>query len=208
MTIRMLTVSTVVPAVIERGYVPVIARTRATDKNQVTTENRLRAITIPEFDVSDLPSKWAQFAAGQLGKIAVAQLQELWKQQGAALKETPVNIWSADSLLMFAAREAESKRLTGDSIATALSAFLASVNPKVQEVAKGILTSMAAPAKKGSEKQLFSLADKLAAFLATAPVDQDAEPNPIPSQVLAKMIERAEELKAQRLAFDEEEAFE
>ena len=204
---RTITVSTVAPVAIERGFVPIIARTRAAKGKVIPQHDRLRCIQISEPDTSDLPSRWAMFAAAQLGRIAVAQLQELWAQQGAALKETDSSLWTTDALLAYAAREAESKRLTGEAITAASTAFLATVNPQAQKAAAEILASMAAPVKRGNEKQLFNLHAKLVSWITAQEDDTDAdEPNPILTTVAHKMHERAEELKAQRLAFETDAA--
>ena len=208
MTSRIITISTVAPTSIERGYVPIIARTRAAKGKAIAPNNRLRAICITEPDVSDLPSRWAMFASAQLGRIAVAQLQELWANEGDNLRETHAGLWTTDALLAFAARDAESKRLSGESITAAMSEFLATVNPAAKETASAILASMAAPVKKGNEKQLFNLHEKLVSFLTALEDNPDAteEPNPILSTVAHKMLERANELKSQRLAFETDAA--
>lgn len=207
MTSRIITISTVAPTSIERGYVPIIARTRAVKGKTVAPQNRLRAIQIAEPDVSDLPSRWAMFASAQLGRIAVAQLQELWTTEGDELRETHAGLWTTDALLAFAAREAESKRLSGDTITAACTDFLATVNPQAKETATAILASMAAPVKKGNEKQLFNLHAKLVAFITELEDNETGdEPNPILSTVAHKMLERANELKSQRLAFETDAA--
>jgi hypothetical protein len=209
MTSRTIQVLTTVPTAIERGFVPIIARTRAAKGKVIAPENRLRAICISEPDVSDLPSKWAMFASAQLGRIAVAQLQELWEQQGSALTETHAGLWTTDALLAYAAREAESKRLTADSIKEAMAVFILTINKPAQAKAMEILASMAAPVKRGNEKQLYSLHEKLAAFITEQEDDESMpEPNPLLSLVARKMFERAEELRIQRESFDiEADAF-
>lgn len=200
-------VSSVAPTKIAAGFVPVIARTRGAKGVVIAPENKLRAIEIIEPDVSGLPSKFTEFVRAQLAVIAVAQLQELWKQQGSSLRETDSSLWTTDGLLAFAAREQESKRLTADSITTAVAAFVATLKQEGRKVASEILSSMAAPAKKGSERQLFALHEKLAGFIDAQEADADAaEVSPLLPLVARKLAERAEELKAQRLAFETDNA--
>jgi hypothetical protein len=204
---RTITVSTVAPIAVPAGMVPVIARTRGTKGQQIPANQKLRAILVADYDCSGLPSKFTEFVRAQLAVTAVAQLQEMWKTQGDALLTTDAALWTTDALLGFAAREQENKRLTGDSITSACAAFVASLNPAGQKMASEILASMAAPAKKGSEKQLFALAAKLAAHIEELDADETAaEPNPLLAIVARKMHDRAEELKAQRLAFETDNA--
>lgn len=200
---NVVTVSTVAPASIPARMIPVIARTKAKKGETISDSQRLRAIVIPEFSLVDLPSKWQMFAHAQLAEIAKQQLAELWKQNGDSLREVAASLFSVDSLLAFAAREADSRRLTGDSIAANASEFISTLNPKLQALAKEILVSMAAPTKKGDEKQCFALGEKLEKWIEEKiSDDSDSDPNPVLLLVQQKLISRANELKEIRLAFE------
>lgn len=98
------------------GQETVVARTRSTEKNPVAEANRLRCIVIPELRVNDIASKYHSRIMAALRQDASKQLDSLWKAT-PSLREVPAAIWSVDSLLLFAARETESKRLTSDNLA-------------------------------------------------------------------------------------------
>jgi hypothetical protein len=102
------------------GQETVVARTRNGknedgSKREVANENRLRCIVIPELTVDGIPSKFQSLVMSALRELAVAQLSSIWKQE-PMVKEVPAAIWTVDSLLLFAAREAESKRLTKETL--------------------------------------------------------------------------------------------
>ena len=207
-----ITVSTVRPSNVPAGFVPVIASTRGAKGVVIPEAQKCRAIVVADYDASGLPSKFTEFVRAQLAVTAVAQLQELWKSQGDALKSVDSSLFTTDGLLAFAARQQESKRLTADSITSAVAEFVATCDLFKHDAARKagaeVLASMAAPAKKGNERQLFALAEKLAAYLAT-PREDGEEHNPLLSSIIAKLTDKAEELKAQRLAFEQagEDAF-
>ena len=84
---------------------------------------RVRSILIPTLDVSAVPSKFSVFVAGALYETARQQLAALWKDD-ANIKETDSALFTVDGLLAFASRESESKRLTAESVKSALGAFM------------------------------------------------------------------------------------
>src|SRR5574343_1657077 len=135
-------VSTVAPAAIPARMFAIVSRTKETKGETLADSQRQRAILIPEFSVADLPSKWIMFATQQLAEIARAQLAELWKLHGNELREVHASLFTVDSLLAYASREAESRRLTSDSVAAACVKFVASLKKEMKAIAKEILISM------------------------------------------------------------------
>lgn len=201
-----ITVSSVRPVALAAGTIAVIANTRATKKTGAIAEaNKLRAIVVNEFDVSSLPSKWTMFAANQLHKVATQQLAALWETNGNAWTETDSALWTTDALLAFASRESESKRLTADNITEQAAAFVATYDEAKRAPAMKVLVSMAAPAKQGTEKQCFALAEKLTLWIEADAMERDEDANPVLLIVARKLAERAAEMKVQREAYDAEQ---
>lgn len=105
-----------------KGFEPVTIGTRATvdketgKKREIPADQRTRSVLIPELEVHGVPSKFQSIVLDALRNIAKQQLAALWDAD-KMLHEVPANIWSVDALLMYAARESESKRLSKDSIA-------------------------------------------------------------------------------------------
>ena len=102
------------------GFEPVTTGTRATKnadgtKKVIAADQRTRSILIPVLSIMDVPSKYQMFLLDGIRKTAKAQLSAMWEAD-ANLREVPANVWSVDALLMYAAREAESKRLTTASV--------------------------------------------------------------------------------------------
>jgi hypothetical protein len=103
------------------GFEPVTAGTRAT-KDPVTgkpkvipADQRTRSILIPVLSIMDVPSKYQMFLLDGIRKTAKAQLTALWEAD-AMIRSVPAGIWTVDALLMYAAREAESKKLSTASV--------------------------------------------------------------------------------------------
>lgn len=176
-------------------------------KIEVAPENRVRSIIIAPPDVSGVPSKFSVFVSGCLLDVARTQLDSLWTAD-ANIKEVEEALFTTDGLLTFASREAESKRLTGDSIKTAAAKFLLTL-PETRRIdAQDIMVSMSASAKKGSEVGCKSLGDKLTAWAEEeAKSRDDEEVNPVLASVASKLLARAEELRIQREAFSVDAGF-
>jgi hypothetical protein len=138
------------------GQESVIARTRNGknedgSKREVSTENRLRCIVIPELAVDGIPSKFQSLVMGALRDLAVAQLSSIWKKE-SQVREVPAAIWTVDSLLLFAAREAESQRLTTATIgdwfdsSNLAKRIMLRQDPKLLTKVRANVVSLAAPA--------------------------------------------------------------
>jgi len=187
-----ITVSTVAPATIPTGHLPVIVRTRGNPN----PANKLRAIVIPEFDLSSLPSKWAAFSMAALSSVAQQRLAALWKDD-TSLQSVQPSLFTVDSLLAYAGETNESTRLTGAAILSTLQPFFAAVNPKMRGTAEAILCSMAAPAKKGTVEQLRALAIKLTSFAEANEDSFDDAGLNLATRLVNKLNEHADELERQ-----------
>jgi hypothetical protein len=86
-------------------------------KREVDNANRYRCIVIPELSIDGVPSKFHSLCLQALRDVAKAQFTNIW-QQNPQIREVQAAIWSVDSLLLYAARETESKRLTKENLAT------------------------------------------------------------------------------------------
>lgn len=118
-----LQVSSVKPAAIPPKMVLVLQGARETtdpvtkQKKVIAPENRLRCVLIPELVVDSVPSKFQQFVLTALYDVAKSQLNDLWEENGNGMTQVDANIWHVDALLAYAARKAESKRLSKETIA-------------------------------------------------------------------------------------------
>ena len=187
----------------DKNLIEVFARANGKKDEKLPADQRVRSILIPTLDISEVPSKFSVFVAGALYATARDQLASLWKDD-ANIKETDSALFTVDGLLAFASRESESKRLTAESVKAALGAFVKTLKQEGQETAMIILVSMSsATGRKGNEKQLFALHEKLASW-----IEQEESDDYIVATVCSRMLTLAEEKKAERLAFAEEsEAF-
>lgn len=105
---------TAVPALkVESGYVQLNAGTRATKGKTIPPEQRSRSIIIPELTPT-VEKKFFSLVLDALYQAGEDQLRALWKESDP--KESDAALWTEDSLLAFATRQAESKRLNGDTI--------------------------------------------------------------------------------------------
>ena len=138
--------------------------------------------------------------------MAGNQLATLWEAD-SSIKEVEEGLFTTDGLLTFAAREAESKRLTGESIKLAIAKFLLTLPEARRADAQEIMVSMSASAKKGSEVGCKSLGEKLATWADKQVEGTDDEPNAVLVAVAAKLTARAEELRVQREAFTVDAGF-
>lgn len=179
-----------------KGIIEVFCNTRETKGKTIDPANKLRSILIPELDLSALPSKFVVPVTGMFYDLARQQLAGLWKDN-SALREVDSALFTVDGLLAYAARESESKRLTGDSIKVAAKEFISSLKQESQETATKILINMAAPGDRrneGTEKQCFALASKLQEWIEL----DDENENPILVTVHERILARAEGLKKAR----------
>ncbi len=174
------------------GQETVIARTRSTEKNPVIEANRLRCIIVPEYKVEGVPSKFHALCLQAVRDIAQKQLDTLWKAT-PSIKEVPAAIWSLDSVLLFAAREQESKRLTSDNLATwfAASGIAQRIGDNEEKMADwaGRIAKFAAPTPNLS----LSACEAVISAIQVADADED---NLIGRQILAKATKRYEEMAA------------
>ena len=112
--IRMLTVSTIPATEVPRGMLQVTASTRSSKGKEIPADQRSRSIIIPEFQ-PQVSSKYAGIVCSALALAAKEQLQQQWKDN-PQLREVQAAQYTEDAILAFSARQAESKRLSGDSI--------------------------------------------------------------------------------------------
>lgn len=148
-----ISVSSVVSATVPASHIQItVGRNQEKGSPRIT-----RSIIIPElrFDAS-IPDKFVSILANAFYAIAREQLGKLW-DSNESLAEVSGNIWSTDSLLVFNATEAESKRLSKATISTfwadslLRAKFLAKAAP--QKLMDGILSKLyiaANPNDKGS----------------------------------------------------------
>ena len=205
-------VSTVRQTIVDKkSHVEVFTGARAKKgadgkKVEIAAENRVRSIIINHPDVSAVPSKFSVFVSACLLDVARNQLATLWEAD-SSIKEVEEGLFTTDGLLTFAAREAESKRLTGESIKLAIAKFLLTLPEARRADAQEIMVSMSASAKKGSEVGCKSLGEKLATWADKQVEGTDDEPNAVLVAVAAKLTARAEELRVQREAFTVDAGF-
>ena len=202
MTTNVLTVSTVAQLA-TAGFEPVTVGTRATKDPEtgkqriIPADQRTRSIVIPELAVDSVPSKFQMLILECLRSTAKAQLSALWEADDA-LREVPANIWSVDSLLMFAAREAESKRLTKAGLhywfeASELNKILtAKNNPKLLADWQAKIIGLSAPNCIMSEAEC----DAIIGTLLKPALADDAD-SFMGQQIIAKCQKRIDTLRKQ-----------
>lgn len=202
--VSMLTVSTVPATTVQAGYLQVTANTRAvTDKEtgikkEIRIEERSRSIIIPEFSI-DAPSKFVSLITGALHSLAIQQLKETWKND-PDVKQVTAASYTLDSLLLYAAREAESKKLNADSIlawwsASALrAAMVAKYSPAQIKRFELELSNIAAPVLSA---QFYNEDKALRRIVTLATHDEDAS-NPVVIQMIAKLQRYVDRIIAER----------
>lgn len=203
-----LQVSSVRPASTPAKFVVVETTARATTdresgkKKEIKPENRYRCVVIPELTVDGVPSKFQKFVLDMLYSIAKSQLSDLWDEHGDLMTQVDAAIWNVDALLLYAARKAESKKLSGETI---LSWFAASeLRKKLAEkyneaqlkaLANDLVTIAVAVIPWSEEKLL-----KRIALLGT--VEDDAVSD-IGSAMIRKMSNRLDAIRKEREALGE-----
>lgn len=196
-----LTVSSVAPASIETGSVLVTANTRATKGKTIEPANRMRCVVVPEL-VINVNKQFDGFLRHQLSLVRKMTLADWWEENGNSATTIDSELFEVPALIAFAARNAESQRLTSATVEESLEDFLTTVNEKRRADALAILRSMAAAnGKKGNEKECFALADKLGKWCE----ENDTDASSVPNRVRRLLTERAIELRTQRLAFETED---
>jgi hypothetical protein len=185
---------------------PVTIGTRATKDPEtgkarvIDATNRTRSILIPCLQVPDVPSRFTMFVLDALRKVAKAQLSALWEET-PTLKEVSPAIWSVDALLMFAAREAESKRLSKDTVtawfeSSHLAILLATKDAKVAASWKARIIGLAAPSITLNTAEC----DKTIAAIAKN--DDDAQ-SMIGAQLIAKLAARVKAMQVQEVELED-----
>jgi len=199
----MIQVSSVPATAVAEGFEQVQVNRRDSKENgTVPQAERCRAIVIPELQVSDVPSKFQMLILDALRNAASAQLAAFWKDAGwPGLSQVPAAVWTVDSILMFAARDAESKRLSKESVlawfkASKLFAFLASKNnAKLSANWEKRILSLSAPKVDLSEDQCNVTLATIGKF------DEDAT-SMIGAQLVAKLAARIKKLAEEEMELE------
>jgi hypothetical protein len=161
----------------------------------VANANRLRCIVIPELSVDGVPSKFHSLVLSALRVTAKRQLESLWDAD-SMIQEVPAAIWSVDSLLLFAARESESKRLTKATLeqwfddSGICKRLTEKGDMKLLAAWKSDVVALAAP----SISWVPAKCETVIATIMKADCDED---NAIGQQLVAKLQRRVEEYAKQ-----------
>ena len=203
-TVRKIEVSAIPATVVPAGMLQVVARTRAvTDKatgtkTEIPLNQRSRSILIPEFHI-DAPSKFVSLISSALGDLAQQQLRAAW-DANPDLREVDAAAYTLDSLLLFSAREAESRKLNSASILSWWESsdlrrdMMARYSPTQLRRFVLSLENIAAPVLS-AEFYNEERALKRIVTLATHPADSE---NPIVIQMIAKLQRYVDRIIAQR----------
>jgi hypothetical protein len=153
-----LNITTVPAATVPVGKIQVTVRARAgKDKNgnktEITAANRSRSVLIDEFRPA-VSNKYLNIVCAALYDTAKQQLDAQWSAD-ANIKDTESTLYTEDALLAYAARESESKKLTGDAIVLWWNQ---------SELKKSLVA-----AGKYSDKQLGALVEQLKNIAAPTP---------------------------------------
>lgn len=190
-----LAVSSVPPASVAKGFALVYVNRRDSKENgTVPQPERHRSIVIPELTVPDVPSKFQSIVLAALYNAANEQLSQFWQDAGwPGLTEVPAAVWGVDNILAYAARAAESKRLstatvTGWFASSKLRAFLvAKGDEKLLKQWEKRILGMAAPALTLSEDQCNVTIATIGKF------EEDAQ-SIIGAQIISKLAARVKKL--------------
>lgn len=153
-----LNITTIPAATVPAGKIQVTARARAGKdkdgkKTEITAANRSRSVLIDEFRPA-VSNKYMNIVCAALYETAKQQLDAQWTAD-ANIKETESTLYTEDALLAYAARESESKKLTGDAIVLWWNQ---------SELKKSLVSSA-----KYSDKQLGALVEQLKNIAAPTP---------------------------------------
>lgn len=152
----MLPITTVPSLKVAAGHVQLTAGTRATKGKVIPAEQRSRSIVIPELTPA-VEKKFFSLVLDALYQAGEDQLRALWRESDP--KESDATLWTEDSLLAFANRQAESKRLNGDTIlawyedSSIRTAMLAAGGEKRAAAVLARLQNLAAPQPSYSLEQ-------------------------------------------------------
>lgn len=167
---------TTTPAIkVTAGFIQLTAGTRATKGKVIPVDQRSRSIIIPEL-TPQVEKKFLSLVIDALYQAGEDQLRALWKESDP--KESDSTLWTEDSLLAFANRQAESKRLNGDTIqawyedSAIRASMIAAGGTKRADAVLARLQNLAAPQPSYSLEQCQSaivlLADDAASDLGRA----------------------------------------
>lgn len=196
--VTLIPVSTVAPVVIPKGMIAVTVSAKETKKTgAIDPSQKKRAIVIPEW-TPNVSSKYVSTVCEALHRIAKDQLAAIWKD--ADPKEIAAALFTEDSLLAYAARIAESSRLTKESVEAWFidSEFRKNLASKYSE--KQIqnigarLQNLAAPVPSYSEAQYHAVLSLFAEFDSTED-EFLSRLNTRAAEKLAKMIADRESLE-------------
>lgn len=198
-----LQVSSVLPAAVPPKFVLIKCSARETTdkttgkKKVIAAENRLRCVLIPELVVESVPSKFQIFVLNALYDVAKDQLDALWSENGDQMREVDAAIWSVDALLGFAARKAESKRLTKETIVAWFKTsklYAAVLKAKGEKFAAGLTSDLEAIAQTiipWSEEKLLKTIAMIGKFEEDATAD-------IGAAMIRKMDNRVTAIRKER----------
>lgn len=195
--VKMLQVFTTMQKPDERSEC-VVASTRETAKSGPIAENdKMRCIIVPEYSLSGtgIPSKYESIILKAIRDTAKEQLDSIWKAE-PSVREVPAAIWSIDSLLLFSAREAESKRITK----VTMTAYWQNSELRQKLIAKGDATLL-----KTWEQRIIGLAapaltigeDACNAIIATIGKCQRDLTHQLTAQLISKLENRIDTLRKQ-----------
>jgi hypothetical protein len=197
-------VSTTPAAVVPAGMLQVKAATRAvTDKTtgtktEIPLNQRSRSILIKEWHI-DAPSKFVSLISTALGELAQQQLRAAW-DANPELREVDEAAYTLDSLLLFSAREAESRKLNSTTIAEwwAQSQLAVSMRARYNQVQlKRFLMSLENIAAPVLSAEFYNEEKALKRIVTLATHDTDAS-HPVVIQMIAKLQRYIDRIIAQR----------
>lgn len=197
-----LQVSTVRAAIVPKGKLQITAGTRATKdkvtgvKKEIAADQRSRSIIIDEFNPS-VESKYVSLVTSALSEVAKVQLTMQWEND-PMLREVDAALYTEDALLLFAARDAESKKLSKETIeawfnASELKSYLVKQYSEAQ-VKKFLseLQNIAAPVMTAYNEE-----KALKRIVTLGKFDADVE-SPVAMAMIARLQRFVDELKKQR----------
>lgn len=197
-----LQVSTVRAAIVPKGKLQITAGTRATKdkvtgvKKEIAADQRSRSIIIDEFNPS-VESKYVSLVTSALSEVAKVQLTMQWEND-PMLREVDAALYTEDALLLFAARDAESKKLSKETIeawfnASELKSYLVKQYSEAQ-VKKFLseLQNIAAPVMTAYNEE-----KALKRIVTLGKFDTDVE-SPVAMAMIARLQRFVDELKKQR----------
>ena len=207
----MLPISTVRASNVPAKMLEVYTSARATvdkatgKKKEISAAHRTRSILVPEFLIEGVPGKFEDFIRSQLASVAKQQLSALWEET-PSISETPAELWTTDSLLVYAARNSETQRLSCERIRAAFAGFVNS--EAIAEEFRGkasiqeVLESASASGFKAGEKQVTMLLSWIEAWLELRSKEDDEFAETWEHRaVLRKLTTRRDELAAMKDSF-------